>query len=102
MWKHFPPYFWFSLSIIRPGCAKHPNTPTPSKKRGNVKTSDEVINKVWECVRFNNGIMALLQLIQVALGISCLFCVILLFSRQRPRFLMLTPYGCLPARPWWG
>ena len=67
MWKHFPPYFWFSLSIIRPGCAKHPNTPTPSKKRGNVKTSDEVINKVWECVRFNNGIMALLQLIQVAI-----------------------------------
>ena len=47
---------------VRPGCAKHPNTPTPSKKRGNVKTSDEVINKVWECVRFNNGIMALLQL----------------------------------------
>ena len=30
------------FSVLRPGCAKHPNTPTPSKKRGNVKTSDEV------------------------------------------------------------
>ena len=30
-------------------------------------TRDEVINKVWECVRFNNGIVALLQLIQVVL-----------------------------------
>ena len=43
----------------RPGCTKHPNKTTP--------TRDEVINKVWECVRFNNGIMALLQLIQVVL-----------------------------------
>ena len=58
---------------VRPGCAKHPNTPTPSKKRGNAKTSDEVINKVWECVRFNNGIMALLQLIQVAFYLIGLF-----------------------------
>jgi len=29
-----------------------------------------VINKVWECVRFNNGIMALLQLIQTKTPIS--------------------------------
>ena len=28
---------------------------------------------MWECVRFNNGIMALLQLIQVAFYLICLF-----------------------------
>jgi len=52
--------------VVRPGCVKHAATPTPSKKRGSdrVKSSDEVINKVWECVRANNGIMALLQLMQ--------------------------------------
>jgi len=49
--------------VVRPGCVKHAATPTPSK-RGRVKSSDEVITKVWECVRANNGIMALLQLIQ--------------------------------------
>ena len=56
--------------VVRPGCARHPDTPTPSKRRGSVKTSDEVINKVWECVRANNGIMALLQLIQTKTPIS--------------------------------
>jgi len=52
--------------VVRPGCVKHAATPTPNKKRGGdrVKSSEEVINKVWECVRSNNGIMALLQLIQ--------------------------------------
>eukprot|EP00092_Neocalanus_flemingeri_P098180 GFUD01125193.1.p1 GENE.GFUD01125193.1~~GFUD01125193.1.p1 ORF type:complete len:1498 (-),score=483.98 GFUD01125193.1:148-4641(-) len=53
--------------VVRPGCVKHTATPTPSKRRGGsdrVKSSDEVINKVWECVRANNGIMALLQLMQ--------------------------------------
>jgi HIV-1 Vpr-binding protein len=56
--------------IIRPGCTRHPDTPTPSKRRGGVKSSDEVINRVWECVRSNNGIMALLQLIQTKTPIS--------------------------------
>ena len=51
--------------IVRPGCVKYAAMPTPSKRKGNrVKSTDEVINKVWECVRANNGIMALLQLIQ--------------------------------------
>jgi len=51
--------------VVRPGCIKHATTPTPSKRKGDrVKSSDEVINKVWECVRSNNGIMALLQLMQ--------------------------------------
>ena len=53
--------------VVRPGCVKHAATPTPTRHRAidrGVKSSDEVINKVWECVRDNNGIMALLQLIQ--------------------------------------
>ena len=53
--------------VVRPGCVKHAATPTPTRHRATdrgVKSSDEVINKVWECVRDNNGIMALLQLIQ--------------------------------------
>lgn len=56
--------------VVRPGCVKHPDTPTPAKRRSNVKSSDEVINRVWECVRSNNGIMALFQLIQTKTPIS--------------------------------
>ena len=40
--------------IIRPGCVKNSTTPTPrSKLKSGFRTSDEVINKVWECVRFS-------------------------------------------------
>ncbi len=51
--------------IIRPGNFKDKNG--TSTKR---KSSEEVINTVWECFRSNNGIMAMLQLIQTKLPVS--------------------------------
>ena len=49
--------------ILRPGSVKTAATPTPRSKlaRAGARSSEEVINKVWECVRENNGIMTLLQ-----------------------------------------
>ena len=49
--------------ILRPGSVKTAATPTPRSKlaKTGARSSEEVINKVWECVRENNGIMTLLQ-----------------------------------------
>ena len=46
--------------INRPGSIKHGSERTPAKRR----SSEEIINAVWECFRSNNGIMAMLQLVQ--------------------------------------
>ena len=35
------------------------------KKKPTGKTSEDLINKVWDCVRSNNGIMTLLQLLYI-------------------------------------
>ena len=52
--------------ISRPGSVKHSAERTPGKRR----CSDDVINAVWECFRSNNGIMAMLQLIQTKTPIT--------------------------------
>ncbi|XP_014210788.1 protein mahjong [Copidosoma floridanum] len=41
-----------------------------AKKKTNVHSSEELIQKIWECVRSNNGIMILLQLMMVKLPIT--------------------------------
>ena len=46
--------------IVRPGSIKH----TGEKMSGERRSSDDVINAIWENFRANNGIMAMLQLIQ--------------------------------------
>ena len=52
--------------VHRPGCNKPSSlSGTPRMKLGkSFKSSEEVINKVWDCVRENSGIMILLRLIQ--------------------------------------
>ena len=50
--------------LARPSTLKVSHTPTPTKRMSRSGRSDDVISKVWECVRENNGIMTLLTLIQ--------------------------------------
>ena len=55
--------------VIRPGNFKEKSNGSggSSSRR---KSSEEVINTVWECFRSNNGIMAMLQLIQTKFPLS--------------------------------
>lgn len=44
---------------------------TSSKKKANPgKTSEDLINKIWDCVRSNNGIMTLMQLLHTKTPIT--------------------------------
>ena len=52
--------------ISRVGGSKHQTDKTPAKRR----SSEDVINSVWDCFRANNGIMAMLQLVQSKTPIS--------------------------------
>ena len=52
--------------ISRPGSVKHQPEKSATKRR----CSDDVINRVWECFRSNNGIMTMLQLIQTKTPVS--------------------------------
>lgn len=49
-------------------------TNSPSKKT-KVKSSEELIHKVWESVRANSGIMVLLQLMNVKTPITDADCI---------------------------
>ena len=50
--------------LARSSNLKVSHTPTPTKRSSRTSRTDDVICKVWECVRENNGIMTLLTLIQ--------------------------------------
>ena len=45
-------------------------TSSAMKKKPTSKNSEDLINKVWSCVRSNNGIMALLQLLHTKTPIT--------------------------------
>ena len=52
--------------IHRPTSLTRINTGMSSaKKKSTGKTSEDLINKIWDCVRSNNGIMTLLQLLHI-------------------------------------
>ncbi|XP_039287323.1 DDB1- and CUL4-associated factor 1 [Nilaparvata lugens] len=53
------------------GCiARYSASGSAKKKTQNMKNSEEIINKVWEVVRSNNGIMVLLQLMMVKIPLT--------------------------------
>ncbi len=77
--------------VSRPGCASRASTssspvvlsttPTPgagasanvggsARKKATAKGSEDLINKLWDCVRSNNGIMALLELLHIKTPIT--------------------------------
>ncbi len=75
--------------VSRPGCASRASTssspvvlsttPTPgasangggsARKKATAKGSEDLINKLWDCVRSNNGIMALLELLHIKAPIT--------------------------------
>ena len=47
-------------------------TPKPDgrKSKSHIRTSEDLINKMWDCVRENNGIMTLLQLLHIKTPIT--------------------------------
>lgn len=49
-------------------------TSSPNKKF-KYKSSEELIQKVWDCVRSNSGIMVLLQLLQIKTPITDADCI---------------------------
>lgn len=49
-------------------------TSSPNKKL-KYKSSEELIQKVWDCVRSNSGIMVLLQLMQIKTPITDADCI---------------------------
>ena len=56
--------------IHRPTSLCKPLTASSTKKKPQGKTSEDLINKVWDCVRSNNGILTLLQLLQTKTPIT--------------------------------
>lgn len=43
---------------------------TPARKKQLKKTSEDLINKMWDCVRSNNGILVLMEMLHIKSPIS--------------------------------
>lgn len=63
------------INRIGGSIARYSNTTASPAKKIKLKSSEDLIQKVWDCVRSNNGIMVLLQLMNVKMPITDADCM---------------------------